>query len=175
MSRQIAVRDRWEPIDPFRAISRPFFVSGDADDDRLRVAYFRRNEDDALLATVWFGSKAEGPPHHAHGGSIAAVLDEAMGASAWICGSHRRRCALDGHLPSSSSSRHRRGHQFANHQKRRKKDLGTRLPGGFPRQCLRRSTRIVHFNARCTFGKRLSADKAARAEMILCPLRESHP
>ncbi|HMV69272.1 MAG TPA: PaaI family thioesterase, partial [Myxococcota bacterium] len=30
----------------------------------------------------------EGPIHHAHGGSLAAVLDEAMGSACWIQG-HR--------------------------------------------------------------------------------------
>ena len=33
---------------------------------------------------AWFGPGCEGPPGHAHGGSQAAVLDEAMGAVAWI-------------------------------------------------------------------------------------------
>ena len=76
----------WVPVDPFGTISPPSFVSGDSADDRLRVAYFRRGEDEGLLATVWFGSKAQGPPHYAHGGSIAAVLDESMGAVAWMAG-----------------------------------------------------------------------------------------
>ena len=35
---------------------------------------------------VYFGSAIEGPPGFAHGGSIAAVLDEAMGFAAWIAG-----------------------------------------------------------------------------------------
>ncbi len=35
---------------------------------------------------MWFGPSTEGPPGHVHGGSLAAVLDEAMGASAWIAG-----------------------------------------------------------------------------------------
>ena len=32
------------------------------------------------------GPPIEGPPGHAHGGSMAAVLDEAMGAAAWMEG-----------------------------------------------------------------------------------------
>jgi len=62
------------------------FVSGDIDGDRLRLWYYRRDEDGALIAKVWFGPGAEGPPGHAHGGSMAAVLDEAMGFAAWVEG-----------------------------------------------------------------------------------------
>lgn len=62
------------------------FVSGDPAGMRLRVAYYRREADGVLCGKAWFGQAAEGPPGHAHGGSIAAVLDEAMGLSAWISG-----------------------------------------------------------------------------------------
>lgn len=64
----------------------PAFVSGDPHSDRLRVRYFRRQTDEAFVAKAWFGPRTEGPPGHAHGGSIAAVLDEAMGAAAWFAG-----------------------------------------------------------------------------------------
>ncbi|MBW2477783.1 MAG: PaaI family thioesterase, partial [Deltaproteobacteria bacterium] len=37
---------------------------------------------------VWFGPVTEGPPGHAHGGSIAAVLDEVLGLAAFAAG-HR--------------------------------------------------------------------------------------
>jgi len=63
---------------------RGSFVSGDPDGERLRVAYYRRESDDAFIGRAWFGPGASGPPGHAHGGSIAAVLDEAMGGAAWI-------------------------------------------------------------------------------------------
>ncbi len=62
------------------------FVSGDPHGERLRVFYFHREEDEALCAKVWFGADAEGPPGHAHGGSMAAVLDEAMGFACWVAG-----------------------------------------------------------------------------------------
>lgn len=79
----------WDPVDPFPQL-RPqrSFVSDDPAGDRLRVAYFRRRNDDAasLRATVLFGPGTEGPPGHAHGGSVAAVLDEALGAAAWLAG-----------------------------------------------------------------------------------------
>lgn len=62
------------------------FVSGETDGDRLRIWYYRRDTDGMLCAKVWFGYGAEGPPGHAHGGSMAAVLDEAMGFAAWVEG-----------------------------------------------------------------------------------------
>jgi len=75
----------WSPVEPFTLLgARRSFVSTDRADDRLRVAYFRRSSDDALVGKVWFGPGTEGPPGRVHGGSIAAVLDEAMGAAAWM-------------------------------------------------------------------------------------------
>jgi len=77
----------WEPFLPFRLeAGRGTFVSSDAPGDRLRVAYFRRDREPRLVGRAWFGPGAEGPPGHAHGGSIAAVLDEAMGAAVWLDG-----------------------------------------------------------------------------------------
>ncbi len=62
------------------------FVSGDPTGDRLRVRYYRRDEDGALMARVWFGPESEGPPGFVHGGALAAVLDEALGGVAWMSG-----------------------------------------------------------------------------------------
>jgi acyl-coenzyme A thioesterase PaaI-like protein len=62
------------------------FVSGAHNEERLRVRYFSRDADSAVIARVHFGPRAEGPPRHAHGGSIAAVFDEAMGLAGWISG-----------------------------------------------------------------------------------------
>lgn len=74
------------PLDPISAAGlRRSFVSGDPDGQRLRVHYFR-GSDGRLAADVWFGPGTEGPPGHAHGGSIAAVLDEAMGIAVWLAG-----------------------------------------------------------------------------------------
>lgn len=77
----------WEPMPALAAVglSRSF-VSGESHGDRLRVRYYRRVIDNVLFARVWFGPGAEGPPGHVHGGAMAAVLDEAMGASAWLVG-----------------------------------------------------------------------------------------
>jgi acyl-coenzyme A thioesterase PaaI-like protein len=77
----------WVPIDPF-PVTGPHvsFVSPGPTGGRLRVAYFRRPSDGKLVGRAWFGPETEGPPGHAHGGSIAAVLDETLGAAAWAAG-----------------------------------------------------------------------------------------
>ncbi|HEV8632473.1 MAG TPA: PaaI family thioesterase [Thermoanaerobaculia bacterium] len=83
----VAAASGWQPLDPFRLEGgRGSFVSGDPQGDTLRVAYFRRVADGRLVGRAWFGPGSAGPPGHAHGGSMAAVLDEAMGAAAWMAG-----------------------------------------------------------------------------------------
>lgn len=62
------------------------FVLGDQSSDRLIVQYFRRESDNRFFGKVFFGEATQGPPGHAHGGSMAAVLDEAMGFAAWLAG-----------------------------------------------------------------------------------------
>ena len=52
----------------------------------MRLAYFRRPNQPELYAKAWFGVKTMGPPGHVHGGAMAAALDEAMGAVAWMNG-----------------------------------------------------------------------------------------
>ena len=76
------------PVQPFPSgPSKRSFVSGDAaSTERTRVQYFRNPDSDHLIATVWFGPHTEGPPDSVHGGAIAAVLDEAMGAVCWMNG-----------------------------------------------------------------------------------------
>lgn len=61
------------------------FVSGEADSNRFRVQYYRDVEKH-LHARIWFGPETGGPPGHAHGGSVAAVMDEALGLAAWAAG-----------------------------------------------------------------------------------------
>lgn len=75
----------WTPVTPTQAVSAGTFVSGDPGGNRLRVRYFRRDNDGALLAKVWFGPGTQGPPGHAHGGSMASILDEAMAAAPFAC------------------------------------------------------------------------------------------
>ncbi len=62
------------------------FVIGDHSGDRLTVRYFTRESDNRFFGKVYFGVATQGPPGHAHGGSMAAVLDEAMGFAAWLAG-----------------------------------------------------------------------------------------
>ena len=87
IDRRVMAAEGWEPIEPPRLEGgRGSFVSGDPEGERLRVRYFRRQGPRPLAGRAWFGPGAEGPPGHAHGGSMAAVLDEAMGAVAWMAG-----------------------------------------------------------------------------------------
>jgi acyl-coenzyme A thioesterase PaaI-like protein len=76
------------PVQPFPSgPSQRSFVSGEAAArERTRVEYFRDPANDHLHAVVWFGPLTEGPPESVHGGAIAAVLDEAMGAVCWMNG-----------------------------------------------------------------------------------------
>lgn len=79
----------WVPFQPFpEGSARESFVSGGPATRRLRVAYFRRDGDARLFGRAWFGPETQGPPGHAHGGAVSAVLDEALGAAAWADG-HR--------------------------------------------------------------------------------------
>lgn len=80
----------WSSIDDdaIRSITKNSFVSGDLTSNRIRAAYFFRDADSAVVGRAWFGPGAEGPPRHAHGGSMAALLDEVMGFACWLKG-HR--------------------------------------------------------------------------------------
>lgn len=75
----------WHTVEPFpREAAAKSFVSGTAAADRTPITYFR--DGDRLRARVWFGPPTEGPPRSVHGGALAAVLDEAMGAVCWMQG-----------------------------------------------------------------------------------------
>jgi acyl-coenzyme A thioesterase PaaI-like protein len=76
----------WAPFDAAALVGKSLrFVSGEPDGNRFRVRYYRDNEQQ-LQARIWFGPETEGPPRHAHGGSMAAVLDEVLGLAAWAAG-----------------------------------------------------------------------------------------
>jgi len=86
---EVTAESDWEPFEPLALEGgQRSFVSGKPQSGLLRVQYFRRRDDGAVVGRAWFGPGAAGPPGHAHGGSIAAVLDEAMGAAAWLAGYH---------------------------------------------------------------------------------------
>jgi len=77
----------WSPIEmPFSTTGGASFIEGDPAGMRMRIRMFVREADRRLFAKVWYGPLAEGPPNHAHGGSMAAVLDHTMGISAWVAG-----------------------------------------------------------------------------------------
>jgi acyl-coenzyme A thioesterase PaaI-like protein len=77
----------WTALDSLEKYSsEPSFVLGDQSTDRFAVKYFVRESDKQLFGKVFFGKGTQGPPGNAHGGAMAAVLDEAMGFSAWITG-----------------------------------------------------------------------------------------
>jgi acyl-coenzyme A thioesterase PaaI-like protein len=75
----------WLPVVPFPSPQDTFLADG----DRVRLAYFRKLDESTLYAKAWFGKKTMGPPGHVHGGAMAATLDEAMGAAAWM---HEHHC-----------------------------------------------------------------------------------
>ena len=75
----------WTPLVKFPNFGEgKSFLSQDTENNRVRIAYFAREADNVLCAKVWFGWTAEGPPGHAHGGSILAVFDESMGMATWL-------------------------------------------------------------------------------------------
>lgn len=76
----------WVPFDAPSLVGESLrFVSGEPDGNRFRVCYYRDGKQQ-LQARIWFGPETEGPPGHAHGGSMAAVLDEVLGLAAWAAG-----------------------------------------------------------------------------------------
>jgi acyl-coenzyme A thioesterase PaaI-like protein len=73
----------WVEVEGQDAIVRHTFLSGEA--GPLTVRYFRTG-DRSVRAKAVFGPRTQGPPGFAHGGSQAALLDEAMGFAVWCSG-----------------------------------------------------------------------------------------
>ena len=67
-------------------LGRSFLAGPHLDEEIIRLKWWVREEDEALIGKVWWGPGAQGPPGHAHGGSMAAVLDEALGSACWVAG-----------------------------------------------------------------------------------------
>jgi len=76
----------WKGLKSFSEAGLRSFVSSESGGDRLRVKYYHNKRTGAFMGKVWFGPGAEGPPGNAHGGAMAAVLDEGMGVAAWLAG-----------------------------------------------------------------------------------------
>ena len=84
--KQLDGEPTWKAFDAPALVGETLrFVSGDQTGNRFRMRYFQDLEQN-LVVRVWFGPVTEGPPGHAHGGSIAAVLDEVLGLAAWAAG-----------------------------------------------------------------------------------------
>ncbi len=76
----------WTPFDAAALVGSSLrFVSGDPGGNRFRVRYYQ-DAAEHLKAKIWFGPETEGPPGHAHGGAMAAVVDEVLGLAAWAAG-----------------------------------------------------------------------------------------
>ncbi len=61
------------------------FVCGRENPHGFGVQWWLR-DDGTVHTRLAFRQEHQGPPGHAHGGALAAVLDEAMGAAAWAAG-----------------------------------------------------------------------------------------
>jgi acyl-coenzyme A thioesterase PaaI-like protein len=75
----------WTPFDAPALVGESLrFVSGEPEGNRFRVRYYR---DEGSRSRRASGSAPDGrPAGHAHGGSMAAVLDEVLGLAAWAAG-----------------------------------------------------------------------------------------
>lgn len=63
----------------------PCFICGTENPRSLGVRWYVR-EDGAIYTEVTLTAAQQGPPGHAHGGVLAALLDEIMGTAAWNAG-----------------------------------------------------------------------------------------
>lgn len=80
----LAIDEDLEAIPPFNlGGNEPQFVSAAQSDDRIRARYFVRRSTSEIVGHIHCGQLAQGPPGYAHGGAIAAILDEVMGMAAW--------------------------------------------------------------------------------------------
>ena len=65
--------------------ARKIFTGPTANESLVSMRYFQR-PDGGLIALATFGPLCEGAPGQVHGGMILTVLDEALGAAAWLEG-----------------------------------------------------------------------------------------
>ncbi len=73
--------ERLQPVSIAHGIRS--YVANDAP-DRIEITYYFKETTGRVFAQVRFGPEAQGPPGHAHGGALAAVLDETMGMASWM-------------------------------------------------------------------------------------------
>lgn len=72
-----------EPHRPLRAHGS-CFICGPDNPKGMNLTYWQEGE--VCVVRFHFTAHEQGPPHHAHGGAISAVLDECMGKVAWVRG-----------------------------------------------------------------------------------------
>ena len=85
--RDVGDASPWMDAKPFPGeVNTVSFISGNRASRAIRVRYFEKKAARQFAGRAWFGPETEGPPGHAHGGSQAALLDEGMGAAAWLSG-----------------------------------------------------------------------------------------
>ena len=76
----------WKPVEPFPFnAARKSFTGPTSGEGFLALKYFQTPAGD-LRAIASFGPQSEGAPGQVHGGMILTVLDEALGAAAWLAG-----------------------------------------------------------------------------------------
>ncbi len=61
------------------------FVCGSENPKGLGVRWYAR-EDNSIFTEIELTEAEQGPPGHAHGGVLAALLDEVMGTAVWYAG-----------------------------------------------------------------------------------------
>lgn len=76
----------WVPVEPFPfAAARKSFRGPTSREELISMSYYRRR-DGIMVALAAFGPLSEGAPGQVHGGMVLTVLDEALGAAAWLAG-----------------------------------------------------------------------------------------
>ena len=89
----------WVDAIPFPGTVNPVsFVSGNRETRAIRVRYFEKKSASLFAGRAWFGPETVGPPGYSHGGSQAALLDEGMGAAAWLSGKSVLAAKISGRL-----------------------------------------------------------------------------
>lgn len=66
----------------------PCYVCGSSDNGRdgVHVCFAWDEDAEEVRCQATLGPDCQGAPGHAHGGSLFAILDEAMGAACWMSG-----------------------------------------------------------------------------------------
>lgn len=63
----------------------PCFICGSENPKGLGIRWYV-GDDGSITTKVTLELSEQGPPGHAHGGALAAILDEIMGTAAWHAG-----------------------------------------------------------------------------------------